>query len=253
MTNRQWRTPPPLSPRRCGVHERTSWSSLEELQAGGYRFEDTEGRPPFEPPAPDIVRQLDDLERRIGPLPMALRGWDELVARQSVVLWDASGYSPSVSPLTKDSSPGSASFVDRTGRPDLLTIRHGMNLRGDRCGAPRRERRVRETRVIAVAFQFTAAGVVALVIGWWTSAKADQLTDAKTRFCRRFIPGLLGPLAARIIDAAGYRLAGLSDGLRRVDDVRVFTGMGLFGPRSMSAGMTVALRGRCLQGCAHRV
>ena len=68
---------------------------------------------------------------------------------------------------------------------------------------------LRETRVVAFAFQFTAAGLVALVIGWWTRAKADQLADAKTRFCRRFIPGRLVPLAARIIDAAGYRLAGV--------------------------------------------
>ena len=61
----------------------------------------------------------------------------------------------------------------------------------------------------ALALCAPSNGLVALVIGWWTRAKADQLADAKTRFCRRFIPGRLVPLAARIIDAAGYRLAGV--------------------------------------------
>ena len=58
---------------------------VEELKARGYLFDDPEGRPPFEPPAPDIVHQLDDLERRIGPMPMALRGWYELVGRVNLV------------------------------------------------------------------------------------------------------------------------------------------------------------------------
>ena len=58
---------------------------VAELQTGGYRFQDAEGRPPFEPSAPDIVRQLDDLERRIGPMPMALRSWYELVGRVNLV------------------------------------------------------------------------------------------------------------------------------------------------------------------------
>jgi hypothetical protein len=63
--------------------------------------------------------------------------------------------------------------------------------------------------VIAIAFQFTVAGLVALVMGWWTRTKADELADANTRFCSRFIPGRLGALTGRIIDASAYRVAGV--------------------------------------------
>ncbi|MEO5899503.1 MAG: hypothetical protein ABIR68_05140 [Ilumatobacteraceae bacterium] len=58
---------------------------VDGLQADGYRFEDPTGRPPFEPPPPDVTERLDHLEQRTGPLPLALRGWIELVGRVNLV------------------------------------------------------------------------------------------------------------------------------------------------------------------------
>jgi hypothetical protein len=55
---------------------------VDELRARGYRYaDDAGGAPPFEPPATDIAGRLDDLERRIGMIPLALRGWYEHVGR----------------------------------------------------------------------------------------------------------------------------------------------------------------------------
>jgi hypothetical protein len=52
---------------------------LELLPANGYQFSDDANVQVFVPPPADIVGQLDRLERRIGPLPLALRCWFEEV------------------------------------------------------------------------------------------------------------------------------------------------------------------------------
>jgi hypothetical protein len=60
---------------------RTNVETLaDELQRRGYAFESTT-RPPHEPPSDDIAVRLDELEERIGPMPLALRGWYEQVGR----------------------------------------------------------------------------------------------------------------------------------------------------------------------------
>lgn len=63
--------------------------------------------------------------------------------------------------------------------------------------------------MIAIAFQFSVAGLLAIAMGWWTRAKADQLAEANERICRRFIPGRLGSLAGKVVDASTYRAAGV--------------------------------------------
>lgn len=47
---------------------------LELLSVAGYQFAPGEGLPTYEPPHPDVVEHLDELEAEVGVLPLALRG-----------------------------------------------------------------------------------------------------------------------------------------------------------------------------------
>ena len=51
---------------------------VAELVERGYRFDSPS---PHDPPADDVAAQLDELEARMGPMPLALRGWFEHVGR----------------------------------------------------------------------------------------------------------------------------------------------------------------------------
>lgn len=58
---------------------------VERLPAIGYVFAETADLPVFAPPPADIEDRLDDLEARVGRLPLALRGWYQEVGMVSLV------------------------------------------------------------------------------------------------------------------------------------------------------------------------
>lgn len=58
---------------------------VEALPGLGYVFDQAADEPPFEPPEPDIDDMLDQLEARVGRLPLSLHGWYQHVGRVNLM------------------------------------------------------------------------------------------------------------------------------------------------------------------------
>jgi hypothetical protein len=58
---------------------------IEELPKLGYVFEPGEGLAVYASPSPDVVSELDEIERRVGPMPLAFRWWLEDVGEVNLM------------------------------------------------------------------------------------------------------------------------------------------------------------------------